>query len=162
MVRSCDVRCSSKTTIIYFVESRQSSLDTFYRLETEKLSDCFDVLHCVAEMAKGKKKKGPAKHETDSQEQGSNAIEGHHAALHHTHINRTRSKLPTKRKQLRQGANTSVPPPGEYEAMAHLPRPQANRHASRGGFWGGRGGGRGGLGHANRNNGRRITIFDLD
>jgi hypothetical protein len=128
---------------------------------TEKLSDCFHRLSRVAGMTKGKKKKGPAKHQTASQEQGSTTTEGHHAALHHTHINRTRSKLPTKRKQLRQEANTSVPRPGEYEVMAYHPRPEANRPASRGGYRGGRGG-RGGVGHANRNSERRIAISDLD
>jgi hypothetical protein len=71
-------------------------------------------------------------------------------------MNRTRSKLPTKRKTQRQkAAITDVSPPTvvEYEVVVSMPR---NRHRSdpRGsGFRGSGRGGRGGVSHGHRTKG---------
>src|SRR5271170_6898343 len=80
----------------------------------------------------------------------------------HPHINRTRSKLPTKRKKQRQEIvnSTTIPPPSEYEQLTvYMPR---NSHPSRDPYGGGgRGGYRsrgGGLGHSSRGRGRGIDV----
>jgi hypothetical protein len=88
-------------------------------------------------------------------------------------INRTRSKLPTKRKKQRQEANitstasTTVPPQADYEQLiVHMPRnSQPPRDTNRGGMRGGmRGGhrGRGGLGHSTRAKGGGLIVQSWD
>src|SRR5271170_2417438 len=82
------------------------------------------------------------------------------ATTQHPHINRTRSKLPTKRKKQRQETayNTTISPPSDYEQLVvYMPR---NSHPPRDPYGGGgRGGYRGrggGLGHSSRGRGRGI------
>lgn len=84
-------------------------------------------------------------------------------AVHTTHqspVNRTRTKLPTKRKQIRQEANGTHPIVDEYEIVVEMPRNQY-RPAARGAY---RGRGRGGLGlgHASRGHPGRGTVSKSD
>jgi len=99
-------------------------------------------------MTKGKKQHG----HTQGQQGASSAATTSAATIHHTQINRTRSKLPTKRKKQRQDANfTAIPPPAsieEYELVISMPSNRPPRDNSNGA--GRRRGGRGGLGHASR------------
>jgi hypothetical protein len=96
-------------------------------------------------MTKGKKN-------TQGQRGASSAAATSAATTHHTQINRTRSKLPTKRKKQRQDANfTAVSPPPsmeEYELVISMPRNRPPRYDQNGA--GGRRGERGGLGHTSR------------
>ena len=99
-------------------------------------------------MTKGKKQHG----HTQGQQGASSAATTSAATIHHTQINRARSKLPTKRKKQRQEANfTAIPPQPsieEYEVVISMPRNRPPRYDQSGA--GGKRGGKGGLGHASR------------
>ena len=105
-------------------------------------------------MTKGKKQYGDAEGR-----QGPAATSD--ASTYHTQINRTRSKLPTKRKKQRQDANfTAIPPPPsieEYELVISMPRNRPSQYNPNGA--GGRRGGRGGLGHASRGHRNKGVSF---
>ena len=70
-------------------------------------------------MARHKHKNGEKKQQTHGQQGSSTG----HTTPHTPKINRTRSKLPTKRKlQRQQDATSAVPPPDTYEHVVSLPQ----------------------------------------
>lgn len=97
-------------------------------------------------MKKGKKKHGSKKQANGQQPNLTPAAaeSGTEHTAHHSPINRTRTKLPTKRKQFRQEANNPLSFEDEYEIVIEMPR-HSHRSADRGGYRG-----RGGIGHASR------------
>ena len=104
-----------------------------------------------------KKEKKTHKGRSNGQQNSTPAAHGS-SAVHTTHqspVNRTRSKLPTKRKQNRQEANGTQSLIDEYEIVVEMPRNQY-RSADRGGYRG-----RGGLGHASREYNGRGTVQNL-
>jgi hypothetical protein len=104
-------------------------------------------------------RKGKKEHGHTQGQQGAAATNA--ATTHHTHVNRTRSKLPTKRKKQRLDANfTAIPPPAsieEYELVISMPRNRPPRSDPNGA--GVRQSGRGGLGHANRGRRNKGILF---
>ena len=106
-------------------------------------------------MKKGKKKNGAKKHANGQQTSTTPAAAGSTPVhtTHHSPINRTRTKLPTKRKQLRHDANPAFSLEDEYEIVVEMPR-NHHRSADRGGYRG-----RGGIGHASRGNRNRGMLY---
>jgi len=106
-------------------------------------------------MTKGKKKHGANKHANGQLPVDSTPAAAGGSTMHTTHhspVNRTRTKLPTKRKQHRQEATNTLSLEDEYEIVVGMPR-NAHRSADRGGYRG-----RGGIGHASRGHRHRGTL----
>ena len=105
-------------------------------------------------MKKGKKKHGSKKHANGQQPNSTPAAAGSTTVhtIHQSPINRTRTKLPTKRKQHRQEGNAAISLEDEYEIAVEMPR-NSHRSADRGGYRG-----RGGMGHASRGHRGRGTV----
>jgi hypothetical protein len=115
-------------------------------------------------MTKGKRRHRSKGHTQRQGDPPAEASATHSDHVRHTHINRTRSKLPTKRKLRGQEANPdNIPPQDEYKLVISIPhnlpsRNDMNGRRARGGF----GGNRGGLDRASHGNkGKGMFSYEI-